>query len=46
MVTAGCLAFTLLALDYHPYDVGRYVSLERPVEESRERYFECLHRSS
>ena len=37
---------TLLALYHHGYDVGRYVSLERLIEESREDYYECLHRSS
>ena len=37
---------TSLALYHHGYDVGRYVSLERLVEESREHYYECLHRSS
>ena len=40
----------LLALCHHGYDVGRYVSLERLIEESREDYredyYECLHRSS
>jgi Fic family protein len=37
---------TLLALYHHGYEVGRYVSLERLVEESREEYYEALHRSS
>lgn len=37
---------TLLALYQHGYEVGRYVSLERMVEESKEDYYECLHRSS
>jgi len=37
---------TLLALYHHGYEVGRYVSLERLVEESKEDYYECLHRSS
>ena len=37
---------TSLALYHHGYDVGRYVSLERLVEESREDYYECLQRSS
>ena len=37
---------TLLALKQHGYQVGRYVSLERLVEESREAYYESLYRSS
>ena len=37
---------TLLVLYQHGYEVGRYVSLERMVEESKEDYYECLHRSS
>jgi Fic family protein len=37
---------TLLALYQHGYEVGRYVSLERLVEESREDYYEALGRSS
>jgi len=37
---------TLLTLYHHGYEVGRYVSLERMVEESKEDYYECLHRSS
>jgi Fic family protein len=37
---------TLLELDRHGYDVGRYVSLERLIEESREEYYENLRRSS
>jgi Fic family protein len=37
---------TLLALYQHGYEVGCYVSLERMVEESKEDYYECLHRSS
>lgn len=37
---------TLLALYHHSFEVGRYVSLERLVEESREDYYESLHRSS
>ncbi len=37
---------TLLALSQHGYDVGRYFSLERLIEESREDYYEFLHRSS
>jgi Fic family protein len=37
---------TLLALYQHSYEVGRYVSLERLVEESRAEYYDVLHRSS
>lgn len=37
---------TLLALYQHGYQVGRYVSLERLVEESREEYYDVLRRSS
>jgi Fic family protein len=36
----------LLALYQHGYEVGRYISLERLVEESKEDYYECLNRSS
>lgn len=37
---------TLLALYQHGYDVGRYISLERIVEQSRETYYESLNKSS
>jgi Fic family protein len=37
---------TLLALYQHGYEVGRYISLERLIEESKEDYYECLNRSS
>lgn len=37
---------TLLALYEHDYEVGRYISLERLVEESKEDYYEVLNRSS
>jgi Fic family protein len=37
---------TLLALCQHGYEAGRYVSLERLVEESREEYYDVLRRSS
>jgi len=37
---------TLLALYHHGYEVGRYISLERLIEESKEDYYECLDRSS
>ena len=36
----------LLALYQHGYEVGRYISLERLTEESKEDYYECLNRSS
>lgn len=37
---------TLLALYQHGYEVGRYISLERLVEETREDYYEVLRQSS
>lgn len=37
---------TLLALYQHGYEVGRYISLERLTEESKDDYYECLNRSS
>jgi Fic family protein len=37
---------TLLALYHHGYEVGRYISLERLVEESREDYYRVLQQSS
>lgn len=37
---------TLLALYQHGYEVGRYISLERLVEQSKEDYYECLNRTS
>ena len=37
---------TLLALYQHGYEVGRYISLERLIEESQESYYECLRLSS
>jgi Fic family protein len=37
---------TLLALYHHGYSVGRYVALERAVEQSKERYYEALQKSS
>ncbi|MBI2924235.1 MAG: Fic family protein [Verrucomicrobia bacterium] len=37
---------TLLALYQHGYEVGRYISLERLIEQSKEDYYECLNRSS
>ena len=37
---------TLLALYHHDYEVGRYISLERLIEDSREEYYEALRRSS
>ena len=37
---------TLLALYQHGYDVGRYISLERLVEETRDDYYDVLQRSS
>lgn len=37
---------TLLALYQHGYEVGRYISLERLIEESRADYYDVLRRSS
>jgi Fic family protein len=37
---------TLLLLYHHGYDVGRYISLERIVEDSKESYYETLEASS
>lgn len=37
---------TLLALYQHGYEVGRYISLERLVEEAKEDYYHVLHTSS
>ena len=37
---------TLFALDRHGHRVGRYISLERLVEESRDEYYDALYRSS
>jgi Fic family protein len=37
---------TLLALYQHDYEVGRYISLERLIEDSRDDYYEALRRSS
>lgn len=37
---------TLLALYQHGYNVGRYVGLERIIEQSKESYYEALQKSS
>ncbi|HZF13935.1 MAG TPA: Fic family protein [Thermoanaerobaculia bacterium] len=37
---------TLLVLDQHGHEVGRYISLERLVEETRVEYYDVLRRSS
>ena len=37
---------TLLALYHHGFEVGRYISLERIVEQSKETYYESLNKSS
>ena len=42
----GSRLLTLLALYQHGYEVGRYISLERLVEQSKEDYYEVLNRSS
>ena len=36
----------LLALYHHGFSVGRYISLERLIEETKEDYYETLKRSS
>lgn len=37
---------TLLALYHHEYQVGKYISLERIIEQSKETYYESLQKSS
>jgi len=37
---------TLLMLYHHHYEVGRYISLERVIEESKATYYETLEASS
>jgi Fic family protein len=37
---------TLLLLYHAGYEIGRYISLERIVEESKETYYESLYKSS
>ena len=37
---------TLHALHMHGYEVGRYISLERLVEDAKEDYYSVLHQSS
>lgn len=37
---------TLLALYQHGFTVGKYISLERIVEQSKETYYEALNKSS
>lgn len=37
---------TLLALYQHGYGVGKYISLERIIEQSKETYYEVLQKSS
>jgi Fic family protein len=37
---------TLLGLYQHGYEVGRFISLKRLVEESRDDYYEALRKSS
>jgi Fic family protein len=36
----------LLQSYYSGYEVGRYISLERLIEENKERYYETLEQSS
>ena len=37
---------TVLALYHHGFEVGRYISLERLIEESKEDYYAVLQASS
>ena len=37
---------TLLILHHHGYEVGKYISLERIFEESKDSYYRTLHHSS
>jgi Fic family protein len=37
---------TNLLLGHHGYDAGRYVSLERQIERTQERYYAALHAST
>ncbi|MEW5768449.1 MAG: Fic family protein [bacterium] len=37
---------TRLVLYHHGYEVGRYISLERIIEQSKETYYEALQKSS
>ena len=37
---------TLLLLYHHGYEVGRYVSLERIIEQTKESYYDTLYHSS
>ncbi|OPY66762.1 MAG: Adenosine monophosphate-protein transferase SoFic [Syntrophorhabdus sp. PtaU1.Bin050] len=37
---------SVLLLYHNGYEVGRYISLERVVEQTRESYYDTLHRSS
>lgn len=37
---------TNLLLGHHGYDAGRYVSLERQIERSQDRYYAALHAST
>lgn len=37
---------TLLLLYHHGYHVGRYISIEKIIEDSKDSYYEALHKSS
>jgi Fic family protein len=37
---------TLLALYHHGYRVGRYISIERIIEQTKETYYEAIQKSS
>src|SRR3989339_986212 len=42
----GLRVFALLALYQHGFMVGKYISLERVIEQSKETYYETLNKSS
>ena len=44
--TAGLQTILLLQSYHLGYEVGRYISLERLIEENKERYYETLEQSS
>lgn len=47
MGMAACRVSCCFLQCYHVgYEVGRYVSLERVIEENKERYYETLEQSS
>jgi hypothetical protein len=46
VLVAGLVLLALLTLYHHGHEVGRYVSLERVVEDGKDDYYESLRRSS